>query len=220
MNCGNTEEEKRLFEKYSNYSSEQLRNILDFREDYTEEAVKVAQSILDSRGNDISEEIDESLEWYYMKKGDKVGPVIEEHIIEQVKECHLSYETLVWKRGMTEWKTVDESEIGINKPVFKENGMSYLCLIVMVCMPIINTILWNLVDVYGLSPFIRILGFVPLIFWDVDWHYLKSLGIRGAWRIWGFFLPPVYLFIRAKKTNKNYVWGIVAVVVLLLMVLV
>ena len=153
-------------------------------------------------------------------QGDKVGPVIEEHIIEQVKECHLSYETLVWKRGMTEWKTVDESEIGINKPVFKENGMSYLCLIVMVCMPIINTILWNLVDVYGLSPFIRILGFVPLIFWDVDWHYLKSLGIRGAWRIWGFFLPPVYLFIRAKKTNKNYVWGIVAVVVLLLMVLV
>jgi hypothetical protein len=78
---------------------------------------------------------------------------------------------------------------------------------------------------YALMPIIGVLvsllfkGYVPLLincilelfFWIMD---LKDIGIHPfkhfpAWTVWGVFLPPVYLFLRAKKTNHHVSMGVV-----------
>ena len=42
----------------------------------------------------------------------------------------------------------------------------------------------------------------------IDSRELKRNGIIGNWWITGFLLIPVYLFLRASKTNKNYYYTI------------
>lgn len=47
-----------------------------------------------------------------------------------------------------------------------------------------------------------------------DWFFLSKMGIHGAWKLWGLFLYPVYLFLKARKTNKKYIWSIICAVIL------
>jgi len=47
-----------------------------------------------------------------------------------------------------------------------------------------------------------------------DWYFLSKMGIRGIWKLWGLFFYPVYLFIKARKTNKKYVWSILCTAIL------
>lgn len=48
-----------------------------------------------------------------------------------------------------------------------------------------------------------------------DWYFLSKMGIRGAWKLWGLFLYPVYLLIKARKTDRKYIWSILCAVVLI-----
>ncbi len=52
---------------------------------------------------------------------------------------------------------------------------------------------------------------ITLFWWWFDCYVLKKQGIRGKWKIWGFICIPVYLCIRAKKTNKKYTWAIISI---------
>lgn len=57
---------------------------------------------------------------------------------------------------------------------------------------------------------------ITLFWWLFDCYVLKKQGIHGKWKIWGFFIIPVYLCIRAKKTNKKYIWAIISILVCVL----
>jgi len=61
---------------------------------------------------------------------------------------------------------------------------------------------------------------VTVIFVFIDSKELKRNGINGNWWIIGFFLIPVFLYMRAKKTtNKfNYVicWGVLFILFLVM----
>ena len=56
-------------------------------------------------------------------------------------------------------------------------------------------------------------GGIFLFWWLLDCYILNQLGIRGKWKIWGVIVIPVYLCIRAKKTDKKYTWAIVSILV-------
>lgn len=57
---------------------------------------------------------------------------------------------------------------------------------------------------------------ITLLWWLFDCYVLKKQGIRGVWKIWGVFIIPVYLCIRAKKTSKKYTWAIISILVCVL----
>lgn len=47
----------------------------------------------------------------------------------------------------------------------------------------------------------------------IDIIYLSSIGIRGAWK-WSVLILPLYLFIRASKTNRRYVLPIIYLILI------
>jgi hypothetical protein len=72
---------------------------------------------------------------------------------------------------------------------------------VFVCVSIINVS----VD----AGWIIILAFIlNTLFWWLDVGELKAKGYSGGWVLSGL-LVPVYLFVRAVKTNKKYVCAII-----------
>jgi hypothetical protein len=57
-----------------------------------------------------------------------------------------------------------------------------------------------------------------IFFWRLDISELKAKGYSGGWMFFGL-LVPIYLFIRAVKTNKKYVCAIIYCVVFLFFIL-
>lgn len=55
-----------------------------------------------------------------------------------------------------------------------------------------------------------VIGLVCLL---MDWRALSNVGICGGWKAWGLFVLPVYLFVRASKTNRRYVAATVSLIV-------
>ena len=51
---------------------------------------------------------------------------------------------------------------------------------------------------------------VLLIFILLDWYSLSKRGVKGVWKVWGLFVTPIYLLIRAKKTDKKYLLPILS----------
>ncbi len=45
---------------------------------------------------------------------------------------------------------------------------------------------------------------LTLVFWLVDLRELRAKGHEGLWRLWGLFVMPIYLFVRAARVTKNY----------------
>lgn len=69
---------------------------------------------------------------------------------------------------------------------------------------------------------LSVLSVCTLLFVLLDWYSLSKRGIRGAWKIWGIFVTPVYLLIRTKKTNGNNIIPIISfvcVIVSIIMIL-
>ena len=77
----------------------------------------------------------------------------------------------------------------------------------LACTPILWMILDNLIyNELGVSV---ICIAVNVIFVILDLNELKNKGYNpGGWVWFGFLLLPVYLFIRASKTNKKYSYAI------------
>lgn len=53
---------------------------------------------------------------------------------------------------------------------------------------------------------------VLFIILDVIEHRKRGFKLSGVWVAIGFFIPIIYLFVRAKRTNKKYGYAIIGVV--------
>lgn len=80
--------------------------------------------------------------------------------------------------------------------------------IVFVILQVIRVVLiWLDLSVTGLA-------FGEIFCLLSDWFFLSKLGVRGFWKAWGLFLVPIYLFMKAKKTDKKYIWGILHAIIM------
>src|ERR1700759_363005 len=50
-------------------------------------------------------------EWYYVDNGTKMGPVSTSRIKDLLSKKELDPDTQVWRKGMTEWKSIRESAL-------------------------------------------------------------------------------------------------------------
>lgn len=60
----------------------------------------------------------------------------------------------------------------------------------------------------ALSVLSVILGIAMLVIVILDLVYLSNIGIRGGWK-WSVLIYPLYLFLRAQKTDGDKKWAII-----------
>lgn len=65
----------------------------------------------------------------------------------------------------------------------------------------------------GTLPMLLVLGGGTAALYIIDIIYLSSIGIRGGWK-WSVLIPPLYMFIRAAKTNRKYLLAIIYIIIL------
>lgn len=58
------------------------------------------------------------------------------------------------------------------------------------------------------------LGAGMYVFLLADIVWLARIGLKGPWKI-SVIIPPWYLYLRAKKTNRRYVWFVLSLIALI-----
>ena len=65
-------------------------------------------------------------------------------------------------------------------------------------------------DILGRGGSNKLFVILSIVFWILDYCALNKSGYdKGGWRYIGIVLPPVYLFIRASHTNRNWIPGMI-----------
>ena len=152
-------------------------------------------------------------DWYYMKGSERVGPMSETVLPQLIRSREITKDTMVWRTGLDNWIRADETEI---------NELFSLIPVESSSVPVIASSdelsdkwLWALAMVQFLSiMFLNRLGFLGTviivilncIFITLDEKELKKNGYEPQKWLWlGVVLVPLYLFVRAAKTNRK--WG-------------
>lgn len=156
---------------------------------------------------------DDSILWYCIVDGERKGPLTLETILKMISEESIIPDTLVWHNGLHDWIPARYSELNqfLTKipPPLQNNQISNKWAWTLATVPICTNILLACLGMT--EPLLSICVIVlNCIFSGMDLAYLKRSGIRtGGWLYLGFFVVPIYLFVRASKTNKKYAYAIV-----------
>lgn len=77
----------------------------------------------------------------------------------------------------------------------------------------------NLIGIfYWIGSFVQLS--MGLLFWLLDMYCVRRAGYNVRWwGAWGFFFTPVYFFFRAHRTDKNYTFAIISVVLVIMLLL-
>lgn len=157
--------------------------------------------------------------WYYVMKGEQVGPVSTQEIQGLVDERKINPETKVWN-GEGDWKAAKETEL---KKHFKPKAASNFPP-PLTGSDIDNKFIWAVVAVPIAGVLIELIAGMELlwlyiaanvIFCVLDERKLKKAGQKAPVS-WMVFLVPLYLWKRASLLNhkKHYFWAWCAAFVL------
>jgi hypothetical protein len=166
-----------------------------------------------------------SNEWYYVANGTRQGPTTAAAIKELLNEKQIETDTQVWRKGMSEWKSVRQSDlaelVAAEPPAISPQhiGNGYVWLLAFV--PLVFGVIDAAVAASNQEAAARslVLGFpyhpskglpaqIPfLISATLGWlddRRLKQAGY-GSWvtRVTAVLLQPVYLFLRAKRLKQR-----------------
>jgi hypothetical protein len=150
--------------------------------------------------------------WFFIKAGVQQGPFDEQYIISQIKTGTINRDTYVWQKGMPQWLPAAQTYL-VNymvnmAPPVPDNVISSKYAWALATVPIAVSILLGIVlkNSIAVSAVAIILN---CIFIYLDVSLLKKAGRAVESWLWlGILLVPVYLFVRASKTDKNYAYGI------------
>lgn len=114
--------------------------------------------------------------------------------------------------------TEASKETGSNQLKTADEELSNKYVWALATVPILVS--WIVVWLFGISALslsTTVTLFLNFIFLSMDVKMLKSVGIDpGKWLWLGIVFVPVYLFMRANKTDKKYSYGIVWCVMFLI----
>jgi len=160
--------------------------------------------------------------WYYFTAGNQQGPVDAATLTGWVEGGILDRSTLVWKAGMADWAALSATSLGARfttpPPVTGTavNNTAVWVWAFSALLPMEQ--IWQGLGVR--NPSLHMIWsswWMPsgLLFWW-DASLLKASGNRPrkweGWQLWGLFIVPVYLFVRAAKLRQNCAYAVVWVV--------
>ncbi|MCE6959595.1 DUF4339 domain-containing protein [Cereibacter sphaeroides] len=149
-------------------------------------------------------------EFYYMVNGERTGPVSQEEMRRLFDVRLLTADTLIWQKSFgSEWrKCGNGTAFGLNAPPLPplDNRSFYAALVLPFATLTLDAILMTNSVLYAdMLPLQLVLTFVPvfaLILLDVT--LLRRSGREDATRfllLAGLFFPPVYFWMRGKRTG-------------------
>ncbi len=212
----NQEKVNEFIEKMSSKSDDEILEIIKIRHDYQPEAAEAVikigleRGLIDENANEIQREIENSDKWHYELNGKRQGEVSFIEISGLIKNCTLDSESLVWKKGFSDWKRISETELSDlipsdEPPPLTGNKVSNFFIWLLAFAPIIGSIIEGEFFTNGSLLFWFILNSSLAVLDDIK---LKRAGHKTNNLVWAILLVPVYLWKRATltKQSKSYFW--------------
>jgi hypothetical protein len=177
-------------------------------------------------------------EWYYTANGLREGPVTDTTIQDLVQKGTITADTQVWRKGMSAWQELRESELGrfvASEPPpisgqLINNTLVWIVAFLPLVFGIIDAVIAHDNQVNAIAHFS--FGFpenqIPDLPWFipvgvncglclVDETWLKRAGYGSGWlKFFAVVLVPVYLFARAKRLKQRPSYAIAWVCIFVL----
>lgn len=174
-----------------------------------------------SRQNTIATPDDQFATWYYISKSnEKIGPITEKQAEKLILSGEIDISTKVWKTGWKEWLVVKQTKL---KDYVQDlpQEISDKWIWALAVIPLFAGILLSRILPSEVSFIVNIVVIcLNCLFCILDTKYLRSLGLEpNSWMWLGFFLVPVYIFLRISKTSKKYAPGIVWIILFALYII-
>lgn len=153
--------------------------------------------------------------WFYLSGGERKGPFSIGDIIDSIKRGEITQDTPVWHSGFSEWKSAGQTELGKHMsatvPPVSKTQLNDKWLWCLATLPIsIDMLIYqlSLSNIFHMDSNIVTILVIALncVFLTLDIRYLRRAGYDAKkWLFLGLLLVPAYLFVRALKTNKNFI---------------
>lgn len=180
--------------------------------------------------------------WYYVQDGSQRGPVSADELKALLRSKTIDPETQVWRAGLGEWRSVRTSELADTvenipppiSPALVRNGLVWTVALVPLVFGLIDASIAyenERVRAFALmlgrtvkNAYPEIPAAIPagITLWLCVWDFLRLRKVGYDLRkiIWtAFILPPVYLFIRAKRVKQRPTYAITWIVTTLIYLL-
>lgn len=151
-------------------------------------------------------------DWYYVSNNIRMGPSSIQELIIEAEKGNISRTSLVWKKGMENWLPAELSPIAYIFHSVMPETPSYVVnnkyVWALAALPLcLSWFVTYSLELYELEVPVTIL--LNILFLSLDIKALKKSGKDAEGWVWlGLILVPVYLFIRASKTDKKYGYAI------------
>jgi hypothetical protein len=164
--------------------------------------------------------------WFYVHSGQRKGPVTTNQINELIKSGMVSYGSLVWSAGFSEWQKVEDSSLRVSlstitPPPLTGENVNNSIVWVLAFAPLIGRLIEvsiahasydpasgrSVADIVGNLWFITIILNIALSYFDEN--RLRHAGHNTSkFRGWTW-LVPVYLYQRSKSVRQSKAYFIV-----------
>lgn len=212
--------------QYAEYSFAKLQDIVNHSSEYQEDSLHVAEEMIENKREEISVEVEtaqqeqsnEILEWYYVQKGNRVGPVSEQKIIKLFSDSIIFPEDLVWKNGFESWVELRNSGIVLPKsdcpPPLEYSHISNMAIWIMIFVPIVSSFLQHLIASTFNIEFTEIWWIalvINVVCCTIDCSNVKRAGYPVDKIMKAFvFLVPLYIYKRMKLVKgKKWMYTII-----------
>lgn len=164
--------------------------------------------------------------WFYSQGGQRQGPVPAEQLRELRNARLIDGDTLVWRKGLTDWLPLRTTEIDASSgdtppPIAAahiSNDLMWIVAIAPVPFAFINAFLVGIALAAGDdSGFFPVLGVViqsiaMLALCLVDRFRLKRAGYASGWlTLFAVICSPIYMFLRASHLRQTPSYGFAAI---------
>lgn len=152
-------------------------------------------------------------DWYFISEGIRYGPQDISSIIHEVNKGTVQRDTYVWNETMRDWApaytTSLVSLLGNTVPQTPAELISNKYVWALATIPLTVSIFLELA--FGYSGIISIITIaLNIYFLNLDIKAMEATGRKPDSWVWlGFLLVPVYLFIRASKTDQKNSYALV-----------
>lgn len=154
--------------------------------------------------------------WWYVSYGKRAGPVSGDEISELIKTGLITARTRIWQENGAGWIYAGDSEwanrfVTQPPPVAPEDLKNFFAWNLAFCpLYFFFLNLWGFYGFFLSGNMTEVYYFIVLAaniaFLWLDHSYLVKSGYHiGRWGWLGIVFVPVYLFIRASATDKNYI---------------
>lgn len=210
--------------QFEEHSREKLKDLLEHREQYQDDAIIAAEFLLENGCEDEEDDAGKASEeekiWFYVINGEQRGPISEAMLLELLRSEKINEETLVWKAGYENWVSLKQAGIHIpnrtqTPPPLACNQINNIPIIILLFVPLISTLVQYLVaGIFQIE--------VNKIWWiaygmnvllcTIDFCILKKAGYKtGKLKAAFCILVPLYIYkrmslVKGKKWLFTLIW--------------